>query len=404
MVATQTETGSPPRRRLRGLHALRSLPMSVRLAVWLAALVGAFVLLWFAVGLPPVAAGVFAVGISVTAWWGEYFAMRVLRAYFVVFAVATGVFFMLRGLPGNPIDVYIARLTAEGVPYEEAAASAAAFYSFNPDTPLWQQYLEYLWGLANGDFGTTLARIPVLEKIGYHLPWTLFSVGLALVISVSVGLLLGMIMAYLRGGVFDHAMATIGSILHAIPNYLLAFIIVSIGGVQLGLFNYHEMRGTYTAGVVPGFNLEFIQDALFHATLPVLTYVLATVGTWALIMKASTTQALGEDFVTVARARGLGGGRIGSMYVGRNAVLPLVAQIATQAGFVVGGAIFVEKIFSYNGIGITLYDSIADRDYALVQGILLIITITVVFANLLADLTYGLLDPRIRTTGEEAAG
>ncbi|MGH8791543.1 MAG: ABC transporter permease [Stackebrandtia sp.] len=398
MVATEPKPAGATRRDFREFY------MRLRWVWWLGLWAVAFAALRFVLELPAVSSVVFSLGISVIAWWGEYFAMRVLRAYFVVYVVATGVFFMLRGLPGNPVDVYIARLTAEGIPYEEAAASAAAFYSFDPDAPLWQQYLDYLWGLVNGDFGNTLSRITVLEKIGHHLPWTLFSVGLALLISVAVGLVLGMIMAYLRGGIFDQVTSAIGSVLHSIPNYLLAFIIVSIGGVQLGLFSYHEMRGTYTSGVQPGFNMEFIQDAMFHATLPVLTYVLATVGTWALIMKASTTQALGEDYVTVARARGLGGGRVGSMYVGRNAVLPLVAQIATQAGFVVGGAIFVEKIFSYNGIGVTLYGAVADRDYALVQGILLIITITVVTANLLADLSYGLLDPRIRTSGKEATG
>ncbi len=136
---------------------------------------------------------------------------------------------------------------------------------------------------------------------------------------------------------------------------------------------------------------------MYHATLPMLTYILTTVGTWALVMKSSTTQILGEDYVMVARARGLSDFRIGSQYVGRNAVLPLVAQIATQAGFVVGGAIFVEKTFAYDGIGVTLFESINSRDYPVIQGILLVITITVVLANLVSDLIYSVLDPRIRT-------
>lgn len=371
-----------------------------RIPIWLAL----WAVTWIALALldvNPIWSGILALGISMFAWWGSYFAMRILRAMFVIWVVITGVFFLLRLLPGNPVDIYIAKLTSDGVPYSEAEASAQSYFGIKLDTPIWQQYLDYLWGVIQGDFGMTLSKIPVLEKISHHLPWTLFSVGIALVISVFIGLLMGMIMAYRRGGIVDHAASAIGSTLHAIPNYLVALIIVTVGGVQLGLFNYYEFVGTYSSGLKPGFNAEFLSDAMFHASLPITAYVLTTAGTWALIMKASTTQALGEDYVMVARARGLSGGRIGAMYVGRNAVLPLIAQIATHAGFVVSGAIFVELIFQYNGIGITLYDAINARDYALVQGILLIITFTVVFANLIADLTFGILDPRIRTSEKE---
>lgn len=396
MVATETDAGQATARTRRRFGGL------ARFGLWCLIALTVVVLLWPVLGLGWFAALLVAAFIaSVVCYWGAYLTKRIARAVLAIGIVATAVFFMVRLLPGNPVDVAIARLTSEGVPYEQAAAQAAAFYSFDASAPLWQQYIEYMWALLNGDLGTTLTHVPVLEKIGHHLPWTLFSVGIALIISVAIGLLLGMIMAYRRGGAIDHTVSAIGATLHAIPNYLMALMIVVIGGVQLRLFTLAEIRGTYTAGQTPGLNMEFIQDALYHATLPVLAYVLTTVGTWALIMKASTTQALGEDYVMVARARGLSGGRIGSMYVGRNAVLPLVAQIATQAGFVVGGAIFVEIIFAYNGVGYALYSALNDRDYALIQGLLLIITVTVVFANLIADLSYGLLDPRIRTAGEK---
>ncbi|ADD40847.1 binding-protein-dependent transport systems inner membrane component [Stackebrandtia nassauensis DSM 44728] len=331
----------------------------------------------------------------------SYVLRRIGRAVFTVWVVVTGVFFMVRLLPGNPVSTYISKLTAEGMDYETAAAAAASLYTFDPNTPIWQQYLDYLWGVCRLDFGTTLSQIPVTEKIADHLPWTLFSVGLALLLAVIAGLLLGMAMAYRRGGILDHTASALGSTMHAIPNYLVALIIVTVGATQLGLFDYADMRGTVTPGVEPSFSPEFLGDALYHAILPVFTYFITTAGTWALLMKASTTQVLGEDYVMVARARGLGGRRIGSSYVGRNAVLPVVAQIATKAGFVVGGAIFVELIFDYEGVGITLYNAINTRDYALTQGILLIITMTVIFSNLVADLTYGVLDPRIRTSGKE---
>lgn len=332
----------------------------------------------------------------------SYIARRLGRALFVIWVVASGVFFLVRLLPGNPVEVYInTQIALYGKTYEQAAAEAAGIFSFNPNTPLWRQYLDYLTGVLTGDLGSSIVSpgITVVEKISLHLPWTLFSVGLALVISVTIGLILGMIMAYRRGGVIDHGVSLLGSALHAIPNYLLAILIVVVGAVQLGWINYARMRGNSSPGVKPGFNYTFIADAMYHATLPMITYILTTVGTWALVMKSSTTQVLDEDYVTVAKARGLNDLRIQSNYVGRNALLPLVSQIATQAGFVVGGAIFVEQTFSYRGIGLALFESINARDYPVIQGILLVVTIVVVLANLAADLINAALDPRIRLGG-----
>ncbi|MGJ6979025.1 ABC transporter permease [Aestuariimicrobium soli] len=337
--------------------------------------------------------------------WRSYFLRRLVRALLMIWLVATLVFFMVRLMPGNPVDTYTAKLIAEqGLSYEQARAQAATLFQFDSSKPLVLQYVDYLRNLLHGDMGTSIVSsgTTVASKIAAHLPWTMFSVGISMVIAIGIGLVFGMIMAYRRGGIFDHAVSIIGSLLHAIPNYLLAMLIVVVGGVKLKLFDFAQMRGSLTAGVKPGFTLNFIQDIFYHAALPILTYVLTTAGTWALVMKSSTTQVLGEDYVTVARARGLSGGRIAGTYVGRNAVLPLVAQIATQAGFVVGGAIFVEQTFAYDGIGIQLYKSINFRDYPIIQGILLMITIVVIFANLLADFIYSFLDPRIRTDERKA--
>jgi peptide/nickel transport system permease protein len=149
-------------------------------------------------------------------------------------------------------------------------------------------------------------------------------------------------------------------------------------------------------GLQPGLTVAFVTDVLYHAALPVLTYVLTTIGSWMLLMKSSTLSTLEEDYVTVARARGLSDGRIMRAYVGRNAVLPLFAQVAIAAGFVVGGSVVIERIFVYEGIGFVLLDAINRRDYPLMQAIFLVITVSVIGANLLADLLYSRLDPRIR--------
>ena len=173
-------------------------------------------------------------------------------------------------------------------------------------------------------------------------------------------------------------------------------MIVVFFGIRLGWLPITRLRGSYSPGVNPGLSLSFLGDALYHAALPMAVYVLTTIGSWMLIMKSSTLAALDEDYVTAARARGLKDGRITTAYVGRNAMLPLFTQLAIAIGFVVGGSLLVEKVFQYQGIGLILGNVINQRDYPVMQGIFLVVTFSVVVANLLADLLYSRLDPRIR--------
>jgi peptide/nickel transport system permease protein len=334
----------------------------------------------------------------------SYILRRVIKAAITIFLITTLTFFLVRLLPGNPIETYINALIGQyGMSYADAASQAAGLFAFNPNEPLAVQYWDYLVALAHGDLGRPLLSqgTTVGELIKTYLPWTLFSVGLGLLISFTAGIGLGMLMAYRRESAIDHVLTAFGSLLHSIPNYLQGIMIVVFLGVQLGWLPITNMRGAYSPGVVPSLSFDFIKDALFHASLPITTYVLSTIGSWMLIMKSSTLATLDEDYVTVARARGLKDGRITTAYVGRNAVLPLFTQLAIAAGFVVGGSILLEPIFQYQGIGFLLRNSVNQRDYPVMQGIFLVITASVVVANLLADLLYGRLDPRIRITAEE---
>ncbi|MGW6283300.1 ABC transporter permease [Kribbella sp. NPDC055071] len=327
---------------------------------------------------------------------------RLAKAILTVFLVATLTFFLVRLLPGNPVDTYIQTQIAQtGVSYEAAAAQAKNLFSLDPDQPLIQQYATYMVNMLHGDFGNSLLSpgTTVAQVIKTYLPWTLFSVGIAQILAFVIGILAGMTMAYRRESWIDHLLTSIGSLLHAIPNYIVAILIVVFLGVKLQVFNLTTARGSFSPGVTPSFSFSFLNDILYHATLPILAYVLTTVGSWALVMKSSTVETLGEDYVTVARARGLTDSRIRSGYVGRNAVLPLFSQLAVSLGFVVGGSIFVEKIFGYQGIGYSLYNAVSARDYPVLQGIFLVVTISVVVANLLADVLYSRLDPRIRVGG-----
>jgi peptide/nickel transport system permease protein len=358
----------------------------------------------FAVAAPRRAVFPLALARAAGAVYRSYAAQRIIKAVVTIFLISTLTFFLVRLLPGNPVDVYISTQIGQyGMSYADAANQAAGLFSFNPNEPLWQQYGQYLLALAHGDLGQPLLSkgTTVGELIKTYLPWTLFSVGVGLLLSFSLGIGLGMLIAYRREGVLDHVLTALGSLLHSVPNYLLAIMIVVFLGVQLGWLPITNMRGAYSPGVVPTVSIDFARDALYHASLPIATYVLSTVGSWMLIMKSSTLATLDEDYVTAARARGLKDRRIATAYVGRNAVLPLFTQLAIAAGFVVGGSLLIEPLFQYQGIGFILKNSVNQRDYPVMQGIFLVITASVVVANLLADLLYGRLDPRIRITAEE---
>lgn len=344
------------------------------------------------------------VGIPLGAVFHNYVLRLVSKAALTIFLISSITFFLVRLLPGNPVETYINTLIGQyGMSYQDAATQAAGLFSFNPNQPLVEQYWEYLQALARGDLGRPLLSpgATVGDLIKTYLPWTLFSVGLGLLISFTLGIGLGMLIAYRREGLADHALTALGSLLHSVPNYLMAIIIVVFLGVQLGWLPITNMRGSYSPGVTPSVSIDFFKDALFHASLPIAVYVLSTIGSWMLIMKSSTLATLDEDYVTAARARGLKDGRITTAYVGRNAILPLFTQLAIAAGFVVGGSLLIEPLFQYQGIGWILKNAVNQRDYPVMQGIFLVVTTSVIVANLLADLLYGRLDPRIRINPDQ---
>lgn len=329
----------------------------------------------------------------------SYLVRRVFKALFTIFFVTSLTFFVVRLMPGSPIEAYIAQQVGEfGVSYIDAAAQAESLFAIDPSEPLYQQYFTYLGRLVQGNLGKSLVSsgAPVSQIILQYLPWTLFSVGLGLIIAFTLGITLGMVMAYKRESLLDHTLSVFASLFHSIPNYLLAVMIIVFFGVRLGWLPLTKMRGSYSPGINPELSVAFVLDALYHAALPIAVYVLTTIGSWMLIMKSSTLAALDEDHVTAAKARGLRDGRITTAYVGRNAILPLFTQLAVAIGFVVGGSLLVERVFQYQGVGLILGNVINQRDYPVMQGIFLVITFSVVVANLLADLLYSRLDPRIR--------
>jgi len=337
------------------------------------------------------------------AWLGRlargYVVRSIAQAVFTIWLVTTFTFLLIRLLPSDPIQVYIDRQTHAGdMTYDQAVARASAMFGTDLQKPVLEQYLSYVNNLLHGNLGLSITSTdtPVLQIITTFLPWTLFSVGLSLLLSFVIGLVLGMLMAYWRNSAFDVVITTVSSFLSSIPNYLIAVLILYFLGVRFGVFSVATARGAYTPGIQAGFTAAFIIDILTHAMLPLLTYLLSSFGGWALTMKNSTLGTLGEEYVTVAQARGLGRGRIMMAYVGRNAVLPLFTQLALSIAFVVGGSVIIERYFSYPGLGLKLSTAILDRDYPVMQGIFLVITVAVIVANLLTDFLYSRFAPRVR--------
>jgi peptide/nickel transport system permease protein len=336
-------------------------------------------------------------------FYGNYIIRTILQAIVTIWAVVTFTFFLVRLMPGNPVDVYIDFLiNQQNMTYQDAYSRAASQFRFDPNASPISQYVEYMGQLLQGDLGQSITSsgTHVIDQIARFMPWTIFSVGLGLLISFSVGAVLGTLMAYGRNTPIDHALSLLASILSAVPNYIWGLLILIVLGVQLHWFNIGDLRGTYEPSLTPGFNWKFLSSVLQHAFLPVLVYVLGSVGGWMLNMRNSTISTLGEDYVNFARARGLGSSRILLAYVGRNAALPMFTLLAINIGFIIGGSVIIEELFVYKGIGSFLFWSISQRDYTSMQGVFLIITISVVVSNLLADLLYSQLDPRVRVGGE----
>lgn len=328
---------------------------------------------------------------------------RIVQSVFTIWAVVTLSFAMIRFMPGGPAAYLRSKLIQSGadVSSAELQQQVELYLNVNPDRPLWVQYMDYMWALLHGDLGVSIwFQEPVLQILIEALPWTLFVTSVALFISFGIGILLGGLMAYNESSRFDSMTTLLAMFINSIPFYLIAIILVYFLGYQLGWF---PTGGTMGPGVEPGFTPAFLLSALHHAALPVASLVIAGFGGWAVGMRSNSIQVLGEDYLRVARLRGLPERRIAWRYVMQNAILPMYTGLLISIGFLFGGAVILEKIFSYPGLGYYLFKAVSTRDYPLLMGGFLMITIAVVIAVFIADLTYGRLDPRVESGESDEA-
>jgi peptide/nickel transport system permease protein len=313
---------------------------------------------------------------------------KLIQLFLTLLAVVTFNFLLFRVLPGDPIQLYArsGRLTPE------AADQLRALFGL--DKPVWEQFWIYLKGLLHGDMGFSLTyRRPVSDIIGERMVNTILLVGTATVIVVVLGVILGATAASKRGSKMDSSTVFGSLVLWSMPTFWVGMLLVFAFGVWLQVL---PISGISSAGATYTTPLGPALDVARHLVLPTLTLVLVDIGQFVLITRSSLVDVLTEDFITTAKAKGNPRRRVVWRHGMRNAVLPVVTVTALYVGLVVGGAIQVETVFSWPGMGELTYDAVLRRDYPVLEACFLIFAFTVIVANFLSDLAYRRLDPRVR--------
>jgi peptide/nickel transport system permease protein len=314
---------------------------------------------------------------------------------FLIWLTVTVTFFLIRLIPGNPVKLQLMTFISQGMTYQEALRHVELLYGYNIQEPLWSQYLQYIGGLVQGKLGHSLLfpNDTNLQLIEQTLPWTVFTVATAILVSFVIGVVLGTIAAYRRGGWLDQVMTPGSSILNGLPNYLVGTVLLYFFAVRLQWF---PTDGAYSPTVVPGFNFPFIGSVLDHAVLPIGSYVVAALGGWYLLMRSNTVSVLNADFIAGARSHGVSENTVMLRYVAPNAILPLVTNVVLSIAFHFGGSVFVETIFNYPGIGYLFGQASANSDYSLLQALFGVLAVIVIVANFITDILYTVIDPRIK--------
>jgi peptide/nickel transport system permease protein len=315
--------------------------------------------------------------------------------FFVVtlWAAVTLNFLIPRLMPGNAAIAMMSRYKGRMQPQALHAIEIA--FGINTHESLVAAYFTYLGNIARGRFGTSLTFFPdaVSHQVLQALPWTLCLVGITTILAFLLGTFIGLVAAWRRGGMLDGVLPPIFVITSAFPYFWLALLTIWLFSIKLGLF---PESGGYDVTTTVGWSWTFVGDAVKHSILPAATILITSIGGWILTMRNNTISVLAEDYVRMARAKGLKPWRIMWTYAGRNAILPNLAGFAMSLGFVVSGAILVEFVFNYPGVGWMFLQSVENQDYALMQGLFLLLTVTVLVAILAADGATAVLDPRTR--------
>lgn len=310
---------------------------------------------------------------------------RIGRGLLTIWFAVTVTFLMLRLLPGDPaIAIASTNMTPE--------IRADLLRAYGLDQPLPVQYVKYLGQLLQGNLGVSFSQnIPVTDSLMQMLPWTVLLVGVALVVTVLLGIPLGVAAASRSGGVLDRLVQVVAVTGQSLFVPSIGILLLYIFGLQLGWF---PIGGAYTDGVYGG---AWYLSVLSHLVLPCLSLVLVQLGAYVLTVRSTLIESLGEDYVTLARANGLPHRRVLWKHALRNALLPTTTLIGLQIClYLVGGVILIETVYAYPGIGRGIYDAVTRLDFPLLQGAFLVLAAVVVVVNMITDIVYGFLDPRVK--------
>jgi peptide/nickel transport system permease protein len=311
-----------------------------------------------------------------------------------LWAAVTLNFFLPRMMPGNPAVAMMGKFRGR-VSGQELAALETLF-GVNNGQSLPVQYVHYLGDIATGNWGTSLFYFPspVSQVIRGAVFWTLGLVGVTTILAFALGTGVGIVAAWRRGGLLDSIAPPLLVITSAIPYFWVGMMFILIFGLKL---QWLPWSGGADLTATPAWTPSYLGTVLEHALLPGLALLITTIGTWTLTMRNNMVTTLAEDYVRMARAKGLRPSRIMFDYAARNAVLPNLTGFAMSLGFIVGGAILIEYVFNYPGVGYMLLQAVENEDYPLMQGLFLLITVAVLVAILLADIATAVFDPRTRS-------
>ena len=314
----------------------------------------------------------------------QYLVKRLLRGLLTLFISITLTFLILRLLPGNPADVM-------ADPHMTEELRQSILRDFGLDKPIHIQYLIYLRQLAVGNFGTSFRSLqPVTKIIMERLPWTLLLTGSSFFITILLGIPLGVLAARRQGQPVDRVINALSIMGTAVFIPWLALAMLYFLGYKWNLFPIGGAKDIGAEG------LDLVRSVVLHLILPVTTLVVIQLAQYVLFMRTSMVDVLWEDYVRTARAKGLTEQKTVYTHALKNAVLPTITMMGLQLGYLVGGAVLTETVFAYPGLGRLIYESVTQLDYPVLQGAFILLAVTVIVANILTDLVYSVLDPRIR--------
>jgi ABC-type dipeptide/oligopeptide/nickel transport system permease component len=314
----------------------------------------------------------------------DYLIKRAAFAIVTVFVAITINFFLFRVLPGSAVR------NLSRVPNATPELQQSLEAQFGLDKPIWQQYVIYVQQLLHGNLGISFSnQQPVTENLKEALGNTIPMVALGTIVAIVVGVVTGVFSAWKRGTKLDKVSTNIAIAFYSFPTQWLALVVL------IYLARWFPSHGRTNDFLIDPTWWEHQMDVLHHMALPALVLALTLYGEYTLIVRSAMLETLGEDYVLTARAKGLSQRAIVIKHALRNATLPIITLMALSLGYIVAGAILIESVFSWPGIGNAVYQAVIERDYPMLQGAFLVLTVSVVFFNFLADVLYFAMDPRI---------